>query len=162
MAVKAFPALGRFLFARLGEKRPSALHLETEAKIANLSEPARIALWHHAQHALTGPNLDEVLREARVTANVNAVLAELSQAGLTDHHFSGTQFVNARIARSRAGDTTDLAFFRPACEHGLLGDGTSLTRRQRGRAGFPALGRAQGRHRDRVRVSRVGWLRRLR
>jgi len=79
MAVRALPNLWRAL---TGPRQSDALVLDTEAKVADLSEPARTVLWHLANRSLrpheVGPD---------------AVLTELSNAGLIRSDFDGMQSV---------------------------------------------------------------------
>ena len=78
MAVRAIPDFWRVL---AGRQRPDALLFEIETKVAELSEPAKIALWHLADRGLRPEPLQQILSDARLAVGVDAVLQELSRVG---------------------------------------------------------------------------------
>ncbi len=100
MATERLQALGRALWGRAlrPQKTLTALDLDVEEKVATLSNPARIALWHLKDRRLPGALLREKLAEARVSANVDQVINELFAACLIDHDFTGNQFVRPEVA----------------------------------------------------------------
>ena len=102
-ALRVFAVVARWIpdawhYVRGRRTAPNLQYLTIEAKIANLSESARILLWHLADGIRrSGPVLAEVLREARRTEPVDRVIAELRAAGLTDSDFPGNQFIPSEI-----------------------------------------------------------------
>ena len=94
MAISNLPAAWWYL----RKQRIDPILLETTAEhIRQLSEPARVVLWHLCGASQTPEGCARVLREARLPANVDRVLAELSVAGLIDHDFAGARFVKVEL-----------------------------------------------------------------
>jgi hypothetical protein len=96
VVAKALPAIWRSL--RFRKAQPDLLSFETEEKIAALSEPGRIVLWHLADRSLSPGLVADKLREARSEALLGDVLSELAQAGLTDHDFAGNHFIRPELS----------------------------------------------------------------
>jgi hypothetical protein len=91
---------GRLLWqqTRRAVRGPDYLEQNTRAAIHQLSEPARLLLSHLQTGSLRSPELRKILVQARQhTVHVNAVISELSAAGLTDSEFPDTQFIRPEL-----------------------------------------------------------------
>ena len=60
---------------------------------AALSEPARVVLWHLCGGGKKPEVLARILREARISANIDQVLTELESADLITHDEPGLRFI---------------------------------------------------------------------
>jgi hypothetical protein len=77
---------------------PDYLEQNTNAAVHQLSEPARLLLSQLQAGGLRSPDLGRILVQARQNGvHVNAVISELSAAGLTDSEFPDTHFIRPEL-----------------------------------------------------------------
>ena len=77
---------------------PDPRGLQFEALYADLSEPARIALWYFCDSSMLPHVLAARLRDARLSVDVDAIIRELSDADLIDHDFAGNRYIKPEWA----------------------------------------------------------------